>query len=187
MSQRGEVARIGGHGYLLGDEGGGYWIGREGIASVLRARDGRGPATQLDGPAAEHFGGLDDLGDRLHSSDRPVNTIALFAPAVLSAAKRGDEVASAIVEAAAQELLALISVAAAWAAPAGGSVPVALGGRLLAAGILRRRLEVVSGDALPAASIHDAMGTPLDGALRLGAGTDPGPYEKMVYTWQVPA
>ena len=33
---------IGGHGYLLGDEGGAFWIGREGLRAVLRALDGRG-------------------------------------------------------------------------------------------------------------------------------------------------
>ena len=32
---------------MIGDEGSGYWIGREALAAVMRASDGRGPATRL--------------------------------------------------------------------------------------------------------------------------------------------
>lgn len=35
-------ARAGGHGYLVGDDGGAYWIGREAVRSMLRWRDGGG-------------------------------------------------------------------------------------------------------------------------------------------------
>ena len=40
---------IGGHGFLLGDEGGGFWIGSRGLNAVLRAADGRGEPTALTG------------------------------------------------------------------------------------------------------------------------------------------
>src|SRR5688572_31330836 len=43
----GRAARSGGWGYLLGDEGGGFWIGRAALMAVVRAFDGRGPATML--------------------------------------------------------------------------------------------------------------------------------------------
>ena len=33
----GRAVRVGGHGFLLGDEGGGYWIGREAVRAALRA------------------------------------------------------------------------------------------------------------------------------------------------------
>jgi hypothetical protein len=61
-------------------EGGAFWIGRAGLAAALRAHDGRGGATALTDAAAMAFDGLDDLGDRLHGADRPVNRIAHFAP-----------------------------------------------------------------------------------------------------------
>ena len=80
---------IGGHGFLLGDEGGAFWIGREGLRAVLRAADGRGPATALSDAAATRFDGLADLGERLHSVERPVNAIAHFAPDVMEAARGG--------------------------------------------------------------------------------------------------
>ena len=50
----GEAARSGGWGYVLGDEGSGYWIGRAALRAVLRAADlaGRAPA---DADAARPF------------------------------------------------------------------------------------------------------------------------------------
>src|SRR6266545_4619339 len=38
---KGEAARAGGWGHIIGDEGSGYWIGREALAAVMRAGDGR--------------------------------------------------------------------------------------------------------------------------------------------------
>src|SRR6059058_753277 len=57
---RHEAARAGGWGHIIGDEGSGYWIGREALAAVMRAVDGRGPATALSGMVLEHFG-IDDV------------------------------------------------------------------------------------------------------------------------------
>jgi N-acetylglucosamine kinase-like BadF-type ATPase len=54
-NQRGEVARAGGWGHMIGDEGSGYWIGREALAAVMRAADGRGPATGLSADVLAHF------------------------------------------------------------------------------------------------------------------------------------
>ena len=56
-SDDGRWARADGHGTLLGDDGGGYWIGRAGLASALRARDGRGGSPALLELAEARFGG----------------------------------------------------------------------------------------------------------------------------------
>ena len=52
----GRAARAGGWGYLLGDEGGGFWIGRAALTAVVRQFDGRGPATLLTPMILEHLG-----------------------------------------------------------------------------------------------------------------------------------
>src|SRR3989441_10682749 len=52
---RDEAARAGGWGHIVGDEGSGYWIGREALAAVMRATDGRGPATRLTEDVLAHF------------------------------------------------------------------------------------------------------------------------------------
>ena len=44
---RTELARVDGWGYLLGDAGSGYWLGRAALDAVMRAHDGRGDATAL--------------------------------------------------------------------------------------------------------------------------------------------
>src|SRR5512136_2682153 len=46
-SPAGRMARAGGWGYLLGDEGSGYAIGLAALRAVLRGYDGRGPQTAL--------------------------------------------------------------------------------------------------------------------------------------------
>ena len=68
-NERGELRRIGGHGFLLGDEGGGYWIGREVMRAVLRADDGSGPQTALTDVVEAAFGSdLHDVIRRIHSA-----------------------------------------------------------------------------------------------------------------------
>jgi glucosamine kinase len=45
--EHGRMARVGGWGQLLGDEGSGYALGLDGLRSVMRAHDVREPATPL--------------------------------------------------------------------------------------------------------------------------------------------
>ena len=175
---------VGGHGYLMGDEGGAFWVGSAGLRAVLKAIDGRGPSTALVAPAERHFDGLDGLGDRIHSSQRPVDTIARFAPDVLATAETGDAVASAITDAAANELASLVRAAADHIAPDDGPVLLAVGGRLLQTGPLRARLERLIATASPAVQMRSADGPPLAGALLLGAADHPGRYRDLVYAWE---
>jgi N-acetylglucosamine kinase-like BadF-type ATPase len=99
---------------MIGDEGSGYWIGREALAAVMRARDGRGPATQLTAGMLEHFQ-VDDV-SRLprivYDREVPRMSVAAVGPIVQQAAEDGDAVATRILERAAEELvLAARSVA----------------------------------------------------------------------------
>ncbi len=182
--REGRPAIVGGHGYLVGDEGGGFWIGSAGLRAALKAVDGRGPATDLVTSAEHHFDGLVDLGDRLHESQRPVDTIARFAPHVLAAAEAGDAVASAITADAANELVALAGAAVRVLAPNDEPTPLALGGRLMRSGPLRARVEVRLMAEAPDVQARSADASPLEGALMLGAADDPGRYRDFVYVWR---
>lgn len=183
----GRPRTISGHGFLLGDEGGAWWIGREGVRAVLRAHDGRGPATRLTAAAVARFGTTWDMSARIHALARPVNDIAHFAPEVLALAEAGDHEAERIVREAVSELTAVVRAGCLIAGgkdAASGSVPVAFGGRLLTPGtILRRWLEKSVAAELPQAATRDADGTPLDGAMRLGMEPSPGRYAEMVTRW----
>src|SRR5919197_4026848 len=113
-NQRSEAARAGGWGHMIGDEGSGYWIGREALAAVMRAGDGRGPQTELQADVLAHFG-LEDM-SRLpgivYDRDVPRMSVAALGPIVDRAAGQGDAVARRIIDTAADELaLAARSVA----------------------------------------------------------------------------
>ena len=84
---------IGGHGYLLGDEGGAFWIGRAGLRAVLRARDGRGRRRPWSPPRRTASAASTTSTCASTTMPRAVNAIAQFAPRVLEAAEAGDAVA----------------------------------------------------------------------------------------------
>ncbi|MBI3494270.1 MAG: ATPase, partial [Acidobacteria bacterium] len=111
----GEAARAGGWGHMIGDEGSGYWIGREAVAAVMRAADGRGPATRLTADILAHFNVEDvsRLPRIVYDRDEPRMSVAALGPIVQRARGQGDAVATRILERAAEELvLAARSVAA---------------------------------------------------------------------------
>jgi glucosamine kinase len=113
-SQNGDAARAGGWGHMLGDEGSGYWIGREALGAVMRAADGRGPATALSADVLAHFSisDLSQLPRIVYDDEQPRTSVAALGPLVQHASMRGDAVASRILERAADELvLAATSVA----------------------------------------------------------------------------
>src|SRR5947208_6849436 len=103
----GEAARAGGWGHMIGDEGSGYWIGREALAAVMRAGDGRGPATRLRPDVPAHFGIADvsRLPRIVYDRDIPRKSVAALGPIVDRAAVRGDAVATRILEQAGDELV----------------------------------------------------------------------------------
>jgi len=109
-----EAARAGGWGHMIGDEGSGYWIGREALAAVMRAADGRGPDTGLTAEILSHFNVDDEsrLPRIVYDREQPRVSVAALGPIVQRAAEQGDAVALRILERAADELvLAARSVA----------------------------------------------------------------------------
>jgi N-acetylglucosamine kinase-like BadF-type ATPase len=55
MRDREPVEIRDGYGWLLGDEGSGFWIGREAVRATLAAIDGRAPMTELPRLVLRHF------------------------------------------------------------------------------------------------------------------------------------
>jgi N-acetylglucosamine kinase-like BadF-type ATPase len=106
-NSQGQAARAGGWGYVLGDEGSGYWIGRHALRAVVREADRRGPATSLTPKALRHFG-VDRPQDLIHEiyygGMRP-GAIAALASQVQEAFAEGDAVAAGILEVGVRELV----------------------------------------------------------------------------------
>jgi N-acetylglucosamine kinase len=107
----GRAARSGGWGYLLGDEGGGFWIGRAALAAVVRQFDGRGPRTLLTDLVLEQMrlGSPTELIHAVYGGGVHRYAIASIVPAVQRAAEEGDAIAAEIVDRAAGELAAAAS------------------------------------------------------------------------------
>jgi len=103
---RGEAARAGGWGYVLGDEGSGYWIGRAALRAVLRQADRRGPETVLTDLLLTHFGvaAPPELIHEVYNKDLKPRDIGALATCVQSAFSQGDAVAIGILRGAANEL-----------------------------------------------------------------------------------
>ncbi|GAA0486080.1 N-acetylglucosamine kinase [Salinibacillus aidingensis] len=103
---KGNYVRSGGWGHILGDEGGGYWIGKAAIQSILKMYDGRGPKTMLSDLVLNHFGFKDheELYDWVYGSDFTVNSVGELAKIVEEAFCLGDKVSEKILESATHEL-----------------------------------------------------------------------------------
>lgn len=110
----GHAARAGGWGHVLGDEGSGFWLGRQALSAVLRAADRRGEPTALAERVKAHFGVSreQDLVQPIYEGGMKPRVIAAIAPIVGEVAEAGDAVARSIVEAGVGELVsAAVSVA----------------------------------------------------------------------------
>ena len=112
----GEAARAGGWGHMIGDEGSGYWIGREALAAVMRGGDGRGPETgahRRDPRALRRRRRLAAAAHRLRPRSAADERRRARADRRSALPTEGDAVATRILERAAEELvLAARSVAA---------------------------------------------------------------------------
>jgi N-acetylglucosamine kinase-like BadF-type ATPase len=106
---RGQIARVGGHGPLLGDEGSAYDIGRRAAIAALRGSDCGRP----DSPLAERIlrelrvADWEDFHMRVYSV--PDEVFPKIFPVVTVAADEGDAEALALLEDAAEELAGLVA------------------------------------------------------------------------------
>ncbi len=108
--EKGNHFRTGGYGYLIDDGGSGYAIGRDILASVVRAFDGRGEKTVLTELLLRELNAVDIGGviTWLYGKDTGRKEIAHLAPLLMEALAQKDAVAQAIVTKAAQDLSDLV-------------------------------------------------------------------------------
>jgi N-acetylglucosamine kinase-like BadF-type ATPase len=140
-SEAGDLARCGGWGYLLGDEGSGYAIGIAAVRAALRSHDGRAGETPLFGLVLEHTGETDPDALIRWGAAATRADVAALAPAVIEAAAL-DPTAAGIVETATRELAEHVAALHARLGPWSGPVPIAFTGGLIAPGRpLRQALE----------------------------------------------
>jgi glucosamine kinase len=130
LRKAGTAERAGGHGYLIDDAGGGFWIGQQALRAVMRARDEKRRRSPLDRRLCAEIEGdrWDDIRAYVYGGGRAA-VAALTHPAAKAAHKDGDVAAQEIFRAAGSELARLASAMIARI----GALPVALAGGVTAA------------------------------------------------------
>jgi N-acetylglucosamine kinase-like BadF-type ATPase len=167
---RNEAARAGGWGYVLGDEGSGYWIGRYALRAVVRAADGRGEPTRLTPHVLEHFGVRvpGELVKRVYARALEPSAIAAVAFAVQRAYEEGDPTATRILDRGVDELVACGASVVTRLGMAGESFPFLLAGGIfeavpVLADALRKRLPQIA----PSSEVRRLTEEAAYGAVRL--------------------
>lgn len=133
----GSVARSGGWGHLIGDEGSGYALGRDALIAVAKAWDGYGPQTALTQLLATEYAltGQKEIISYVYGGDK--SRIAALSRLVEQAARDGDPVSIAILRENAKKLSSL-AAAVAQRLNLGNTRVAMLGGMLENDTLLRR-------------------------------------------------
>ncbi|MEH2135609.1 N-acetylglucosamine kinase [Nostoc sp.] len=107
QNHQGYTKRVGGWGYILGDEGSAYKIAIAGMNAALKSYDGREILTSLIEAFQQHLDleSIEDLIEVVYRREWGVKQIAALAPIVDLAAASGDEVANNIIDDAVKELV----------------------------------------------------------------------------------
>jgi N-acetylglucosamine kinase-like BadF-type ATPase len=161
------VARVDGWGSQLGDAGSGFWIGRAGLEMVMRAYDGRGPATALSAFVKQDFPNLEDAYLAVQNDPGWVARVAGYAKIVAGLAET-DEVCGNIIDAAAIELA---STALTGLRRTGEdkqlSTYVATQGKIFLSERLKARFTTMVSDNVAGVRFVRPMGDALDGVAQL--------------------
>lgn len=181
---RNQAARAGGWGYVLGDEGSGYWIGRAALRAVLREADRRGEATGLTGLLLEHYGvtQAQDLIHQVYAATLRPAAIASLAQLVMKAFTQGDHAAIGILRGAADQLESFALSVARRLEMVGSEFPFVLSGGMFRAvpwleEELSRRLPLAS----PRSRTLLLDVEPACGAVRLALAEARGGYSIPAY------
>lgn len=140
-SREGQIARAGGWGFAVSDEGSGHWIGRTALASSLRAGDESQTEhpTTLDGLMKSWKIETREKLVMAANATPPPDFAALF-PSVLALADSGDPIARDVLTQAGTQLANLAGIVIRRLFSDSGSVPVAMSGGVFGSSALVRQV-----------------------------------------------
>lgn len=103
---QGRMGRVGGWGFIFGDEGGGFDLVRQALRAALRMEEGWGPKTALHALLLEagQSRNANELLHKFYTPEFPRDKVASMTPLIEQAAKDGDQVAADLLSVAAQQL-----------------------------------------------------------------------------------
>lgn len=165
---RERVARVDGWGHTMGDAGSGFWIGREVLSAVMRAYDGRGPATSLTEDVTAVWPSLPDAYIQLQADPDWVRRVASFARAAALRHEAGDAVATGILDRASRELaLSVTAGLRTVGADSDTDARVCMLGGVFGSPRVQEVFRTALAEAGIAASLADPRGDGLDGVEAL--------------------
>lgn len=164
-------AQAGGWGYLLGDEGGGYWIVREAVRLLLSRRERGCPQGELAEELLAATGSADlaALQRRYYTQPHLPREWARYARTVLESADPAAAEIASRGAAALAGLAATVAGALATPCPRSQPLPAVLAGGLTSNARYRHAVEQAVSAILPAADVRVLDDAPVAGAIRLAA------------------
>lgn len=173
-----DTARVDGWGWIMGDAGSGYWIGRAALEAVMRAYDGRGPATVLTDVALSRWPDLTQAYMALQADHDRVRVVASLAREVAAAADADDAVSQEISRRAAHELASSARTAVRRVRTDEPVFDVCAIGGVFASRTLHDAFEAELGEEL---RLVPPRGVGIDGALALAEITPAHPLGTAVH------
>lgn len=173
---QGLTVRVGGWGYLFGDEGSGHALGVAALRAVAQAADGRGPATSLlphvlDACQVTEPRELTRVLYSGPSAGEPQQRHALLAqlaPLVTAEAEAGDDVALQLADEAARDLARLVVAACDQLKLPPHRFPLAIAGSVVCQSpLMRARLEAALAERDHLTSAITLVPQPARGAVEL--------------------
>ncbi|MBI4535082.1 MAG: hypothetical protein HY708_02305, partial [Ignavibacteriae bacterium] len=169
-TDRGAIVGVGGWGRLIGDEGSGYYIGREAVVAVTLHYDKRGDSGRLRDLFAEklQWRSREDIITAIYQNKYDLSSLA---PLVMEAAAGNDVVSQRILQKAAGHLADQAQVIVMQMSILRKVGLVMLGGLIEHNTIYADVLHTKLLKALPQVDIRPPMHSPAHGALRLAMET----------------
>ncbi len=123
--------RVGGFGYLVGDEASAYWVARKAIAASLHAYDRSGPDTCMINDFCKmlHLNEFDEIVDYVYQKNK--SDLARLNHVVINAHQKGDPVAAGIMQQALEWLCVTVTTVVRELSMGDAQYPLLLGGGFL--------------------------------------------------------
>lgn len=168
--RNGKVARAGGWGHIIGDEGSSYAAAIRVFRAVMQAYDGRGPQTVLSHLLAEkyHIGSEEQLVPIIYRQGIDKKELACVSELLKPACEAGDTVARSILYETARELLIHVDAVSRALGLSGHACRLVTSGGLINCNrFFREQFLSLAGGLFPLMHIEKLSGDSADGAVLL--------------------
>lgn len=170
ITKEGLETRIGGWGYLVGDEGSGYSIGKAAITHVLKSYDGREKSSGILAALLSEISlaDVDELINWVYSPRFSVAQVAALTPIIVKLAEEGDPQGEKIIQGACRELQDMAFTVIKKLDLQNAEFSLVLSGGVLKNSIVHRQVIKELAGTCPGLQVIDLSYQPICAGLRYG-------------------